>query len=158
MALKGCRSHKRGILNGLFRACSTALAPLFSPYQTSSTSISVLFRSNLMRPIRREVSVRGADITTPTPAVRNKMVRKAGRSGSLLLMPRNVKRSESVGSEACFVFLTICNNILFLGESKNGDWDGAIKICCVGEHPALLANTNFVGQQIDLLVKPILGE
>jgi hypothetical protein len=55
---------------------------------------------------------------------------------------------KSVGSEACFVFLTTpWNNILFLGESKNRDWDGAMKICCVGEHPALLANTNLLANK-----------
>jgi len=44
-----------------------------------------------------------------------------------------------------FCILTIpWNYILFLGESKNGNWDGAIKNCTLSEHPAVLANNNLL--------------
>jgi hypothetical protein len=55
---------------------------------------------------------------------------------------------KSGWKEACFVFLiTPWNYILFVGESKNGGCNEAIKNCTVGEHPAVLANNNLLANK-----------
>jgi hypothetical protein len=52
------------------------------------------------------------------------------------------------GSESYFIILIIpWNLILFLGESKNGIWEGTIKNCTFGEHPAVLAKLNLLANK-----------
>jgi hypothetical protein len=52
------------------------------------------------------------------------------------------------GSEPYFVILTTpWNLILFLGESKNGIWEGIIKNCTFGEHPAALVKQNLLANK-----------
>ena len=66
----------------------------------------------------------------------------------LVSLFRNINIVKSGGSEAYFVFLTTpYNNILFLRESKNGNWDEAIKNCSFGGHPAVLAKFNLLANK-----------
>jgi hypothetical protein len=47
-----------------------------------------------------------------------------------------------------FVFLTTpWNYILFLRESKNSNWDGAIKNCTFSEYPAVLTKSDLLANK-----------
>ena len=75
---------------------------------------------------------------------------RSGKSEACFLVSlfRNINIIKGNGNKACFVFLIIsCNNILFLGASKNGNWDGAIKNCTFSGHPAILAKLNLLANK-----------